>query len=138
MYTFVCAQQFRRDEYQWHSKNVHDDILGGMNNWIEQRCPMASYGCGYSVRRMYPKSIHDSRDGDQTPKSTIVFSPDIASFGIAPIITKEKLKPAMNKNVTNLRLKKTATNSKTKKAIHLTDLPFEILYQIAEYLESFR
>ena len=54
MYTFVCAQQFRRDEYQWHSKNVHDDILGGMNNWLEHRCPMAVYGCGFCHRRMFP------------------------------------------------------------------------------------
>ena len=33
MYTFVCAQEFRRDEYGWHSKNVHSEILGGLNNW---------------------------------------------------------------------------------------------------------
>ena len=28
MYTFVCAQEFRRDEFAWHSKAVHNDILG--------------------------------------------------------------------------------------------------------------
>ena len=33
MYTFVCAQDFRRDEYAWHSQNVHNDIHGGLNSW---------------------------------------------------------------------------------------------------------
>ena len=54
MYTFVCAQEFRRDEFAWHSKAVHNDILGGMNNWLEHRCPMAVYGCGFCHRRMFP------------------------------------------------------------------------------------
>ena len=138
MYTFVCAQQFRRDEYQWHSKNVHDDILGGMNNWLEQRCPMASYGCGYSVRRMYPKGVHDSEDTTLSPKSTIVFSPGVESFGIAPLSTTEKPKPVSKKEITKPSSKKPTAASKTDQTLHLTDLPFEILYQIAEYLESFR
>ena len=43
-----------RDEFAWHSKSVHNDILGGMNNWLEHRCPLAVYGCGFSHRRMYP------------------------------------------------------------------------------------
>ena len=138
MYTFVCAQQFRRDEYQWHSKNVHDDILGGMNNWLEQRCPMASYGCGYSVRRMYPKGVHESEDTTLSPKSTIVFSPGVESFGIAPLSTTEKPKPVSKKEITKPSSKKPTAASKTDQTLHLTDLPFEILYQIAEYLESFR
>ena len=139
MYTFVCAQQFRRDEYQWHSKNVHDDILGGMNNWLEQRCPMASYGCGFSVRRMYPKCDQDAKDdGINTPHSTIVFSPGVESFGIAPLSAIEKQKPVMKKKITNSTCKKQPMATKTNRNLHLTDLPFEILYKIAEYLESFR
>ena len=43
MYTFVCAQELRRDEMAWHSKNVHSEIHGGLNNWIEHRCPLATY-----------------------------------------------------------------------------------------------
>jgi hypothetical protein len=72
MYTFVCAQEFRRDEFPWHSKNVHDDIHGGMNNWMEHRCPLASLGCQYSNRRLYP---HDA-------SHTVTFSAAVESFGI--------------------------------------------------------
>ena len=54
MYTFVCAKEFRRDEFAHHSKTVHDIIIGGMNNWLEHRCPLAIYGCGFSQRRFFP------------------------------------------------------------------------------------
>ena len=54
MYTFVCAKEFRRDEFAHHSKTIHDDIIGGMNNWLEHRCPLAIYGCGFSQRRFFP------------------------------------------------------------------------------------
>jgi hypothetical protein len=139
MYTFVCAQQFRRDEYGWHSKNVHDEILGGMNNWLEQRCPMASYGCGFSMRRMYP-NFNDKEGDNFIPKSTIVFSPGVESFGIAPletIATRQKpVKKKMQK--TQSTPKKETLSPKSSRTLHLTDLPYEILYQITEHLESFR
>ena len=136
MYTFVCAQQFRRDEYHWHCKNVHDEILGGMNNWLEQRCPMSSYGCGYSHRRMHPKLHSDGANTNKIskPKSTIVFSPAVESFGIS----------AVNKTPTKTKTQKLSANSKkplaTKKLSKptLTDLPYEILYEILDLLDSFR
>jgi hypothetical protein len=33
---------------------VHSDIHGGLNNWLEARCPLAAYGCGFAFRRLYP------------------------------------------------------------------------------------
>lgn len=139
MYTFVCAQQFRRDEYQWHSKNVHDDILGGMNNWLEQRCPMASYGCGFSMRRMYP-NFYDKEDDNFIPESTIVFSPGVESFGIAPLTNVEKRHKQVKKKMqkTQPTSKKQPLSRKSSTTVHLMDLPYEILYQIIEHLESFR
>ena len=141
MYTFVCAQQFRRDEYQWHSKNVHDDILGGMNNWMEHRCPMSSYGCGFSMRRMYPKCDEKSF----IPKNTIVFSPGVESFGVAPMSSTNSKNTQMDKRDTK---RQKAQQSKTtsikavtqnsKSSVHITDLPYEILFQITQHLESFR
>ena len=72
MYTFLCAQNFRRDEFKWHIKNVHNDIHAGLNGWMEQRCPLASYGCTYSLRRFSPHC-----QGDEVIYNTIV-----ESFGV--------------------------------------------------------
>ena len=42
----ICISK-PRDEFAGHSKTVHNDILGGMNNWLEHRCPLSVYGCGF-------------------------------------------------------------------------------------------
>lgn len=78
MYTFLCAQEFRRDEYSWHYKNVHSDIHGGLNGWLEQRCPLAHYGCMYSMRRFFPTSCG----------SSIVHNDILESFGVKPFIAR--------------------------------------------------
>lgn len=71
MYTFRCAQEFRRDEYGSHYKNFHGDILGSLNGWMEHRCPLWQYGCSFVYRRMHPM-----------PKGTkIIFNPILESFG---------------------------------------------------------
>ena len=81
MYTFLCAQQFRRDEYLWHFKNVHSDIHGGLSGWLEHRCPLATYGCTYSTRRLHP-----------TPKgSKLVHNNIIEAFGVQPHVPNEHL-----------------------------------------------
>ena len=78
MYTFVCGQEFRRDEFAWHSKAIHNDILGGMNNWLEHRCPLAVYGCGFSHRRLNPGPPRNKTRNRQK----LIFSPAVESFGI--------------------------------------------------------
>ncbi|XP_022099529.1 F-box only protein 30-like [Acanthaster planci] len=72
MYTFLCAQVFRRDEFASHFQNVHSDIHGGLNGWLEQRCPLAPYGCTYSQRRFFP--------GER--KARIVHHEHLESFGV--------------------------------------------------------
>lgn len=72
MYTFLCAQNLRRDEYEWHFKNTHSEIHGGLNGWIEARCPLACYGCTYSIRRLNPLG------------GTLVYNTDVDSFGVRP------------------------------------------------------
>ncbi|CAH1787398.1 unnamed protein product [Owenia fusiformis] len=79
MYTFLCAQEFRRDEYPWHFRNVHNDIHSCLNGWLEQRCPLAHYGCTYSIRRFYPNE----------KGSTVVHSSATESFGLKPKIPEE-------------------------------------------------
>ncbi len=82
MYTFLCAQQFRRDEYSWHFKNVHSDVHGGLSGWLEHRCPLAHYGCTYSTRRIHPE-----------PKgSKLVHNNIIEAFGVQPFVPNEHTK----------------------------------------------
>lgn len=56
MFTFRCAQDFRRDEYHAHYHNVHSDIMGSMSGWMERRCPKWQYGCPaiFTIIHPYP------------------------------------------------------------------------------------
>jgi len=110
MYTFLCGAEVRRDQWEYHSKNVHSDIHGGLNNWIEARCPLASYGCSFSTRRLYPGS---------NPDSEIVFSQAVRSFGIKPAPMKQCEKPG------------------TPTSVSVIDLPIEIIQYIFEFLDPF-
>ncbi|XP_046581681.1 F-box only protein 30-like [Haliotis rubra] len=76
MFTFLCAQEFRRDEYAWHFKNVHNDIQSCLNGWMEQRCPLAYLGCTFSFRRFQP-----SKHG-----VSIVHSALLESYGLAETV----------------------------------------------------
>jgi len=107
MYTFMCGQELRRDQWEGHCKNVHSDIHGGLNNWMEARCPLASYGCSFSMVRLYP---------GQDPTARVVYSQDTHSFGIRP-------PPVL--------LPHTHSSGKS-----LTDLPVELLQVIFSFLDS--
>lgn len=116
MFTFVCGQLFRRDEFSSHFKNVHGDIHAGLNGWMEQRCPLAYYGCTYSQRRFCP-SVEGFR---------IIHDRHLGSFGVQP----------------GLPLR---TGDGHSRWTHRTDsqwdqfssLPFEVLQHIATFLDSF-
>ncbi|XP_013876782.1 F-box only protein 30a [Austrofundulus limnaeus] len=116
MFTFVCGQLFRRDEFSSHFKNVHGDIHAGLNGWMEQRCPLAYYGCTYSQRRFCP-SVQGFR---------IIHDRHLGSFGVQP----------------GLPLK--TGDSISRKTLYsgcqgdqFSCLPFEVLQHIASFLDSF-
>lgn len=116
MFTFVCGQLFRRDEFSSHFKNVHGDIHAGLNGWMEQRCPLAYYGCTYSQRRFCP-SVQGFR---------IIHDRHLGSFGVQP----------------GLPLKTGDGHSrKARKAgspcDQFSSLPFEVLQHVASFLDSF-
>lgn len=71
MYTFRCAQEFRRDEYGSHYQNFHGDILGSINGWMEHRCPLWQYGCNFVQRRIHPHPVG----------TRITFNSIVESFG---------------------------------------------------------
>ncbi|CAN9502329.1 unnamed protein product [Ophioblennius macclurei] len=115
MFTFVCGQLFRRDEFSSHFKNVHGDIHAGLNGWMEQRCPLAYYGCTYSQRRFCP-SVQGFR---------IIHDRHLGSFGVQP----------------GLPLPGDSLPRKTchfgSRCDQLSNLPFEVLQHIASFLDSF-
>ncbi|XP_019745408.1 F-box only protein 30 [Hippocampus comes] len=107
MFPFVCAQSFRRDEFSSHFTNVHGDVHAGLNGWMEHRCPLAFYGCTFSQRRFYPTS----------PGAQVVHSRLLRSFGVQP-------HPG-------------AQLSGDSQSDRFSELPTEILWHIAGYLDSF-
>ncbi|XP_053203346.1 F-box only protein 30-like isoform X2 [Panonychus citri] len=107
MYTFKCAQEFRRDEYGSHYKNFHGDILGSINGWMEHRCPLWQYGCNFVQRRIHP-----------FPEGTrITFNPIVESFGHVMSPNCDKIDESSD--------------------ISLLNLPYEILRQICFSLDGF-
>lgn len=117
MFTFVCGQLFRRDEFSSHFKNVHGDIHAGLNGWMEQRCPLAYYGCTYSQRRFCP-SVQGFR---------IIHDRHLGSFGVQPGLAAYPDEP----------LSRTDTCHFRSHYDHLSDLPFELLQHIASFLDGF-
>lgn len=116
MFTFVCGQLFRRDEFSSHFKNVHGDIHAGLNGWMEQRCPLAYYGCTYSQRRFCP-SVQGFR---------IIHDRHLGSFGVQPGLP--------------LRSGDAVPRSSCHLDAHgdqFSSLPFEVLQHVASFLDSF-
>ncbi|XP_018611087.1 F-box only protein 30a [Scleropages formosus] len=116
MFTFVCGQLFRRDEFSSHFKNVHGDIHAGLNGWMEQRCPLAYYGCTYSQRRFCP-SVQGSK---------VVHDRHLGSFGVQPNVSAVVIKPLSHR-----------TCALGPHGDRLSSLPFEILQHIALFLDGF-
>ncbi|XP_041106249.1 F-box only protein 30-like [Polyodon spathula] len=116
MFTFVCGQLFRRDEFSSHFKNVHGDIHAGLNGWMEHRCPLAYYGCTYSQRRLCP-SVQGSK---------IIHDRHLRSFGVQPSVPTPLSEPFFFK-----------TCPIDSQCDHLSNLPFEILQHISGFLDGF-
>uniref|UniRef100_H3AC23 F-box only protein 30 n=1 Tax=Latimeria chalumnae TaxID=7897 RepID=H3AC23_LATCH len=116
MFTFVCGQLFRRDEFSSHFKNVHGDIHAGLNGWMEHRCPLAYYGCTYSQRRFCPS----------TQGSKVIHDRHLRSFGVQPHVLTALLEHVINRQ-----------NALESSVDHLSRLPFEVLQHIAGFLDGF-
>lgn len=116
MFTFVCGQLFRRDEFSSHFKNVHGDIHAGLNGWMEQRCPLAYYGCTYSQRRFCP-SVQGFR---------IIHDRHLGSFGVQPGLPL-KLGDSLPRKTCHFG----------SRCDQFSSLPFEVLQHIASFLDSF-
>ncbi|XP_054718988.1 F-box only protein 30-like [Uloborus diversus] len=118
MYTFLCSQAFRRDEYGWHYKNIHSEIHGGLNGWLVERCPLAQHGCKFSRKKFNP-----------APKNSyVVYNEVLESFGVAYSSDVSE----------NSSTDSHSPNSHySTDAINLVNLPFDVLQHIVHYLDSF-
>lgn len=106
-FPFVCGQSFRRDQFSSHFANVHGDIHAGLSGWMEHRCPLAYYGCSFSQRRFYPCNA----------QAKVVHDRHLKSFGIQPC-------PQV-------------TPPSASQPLQFSELPTEILWHIASFLDSF-
>ncbi|XP_053334935.1 F-box only protein 40 [Clarias gariepinus] len=118
MFTFMCEHFFRRDEFASHFKNVHSDIQSCLNGWFEQRCPLAYLGCTFSQRRLQPS----------THKATVFFNQELSIFTLRP----DSATPFMA-DPHGVPPQQTQVGYEDS----LSNLPFEVLRQIARYLDSF-
>lgn len=75
MFTFICAREFRRDEFAGHLKHFHTEVHTQLNGWLFQRCPVAHQGCSFGIHRLFPS--------DQTHR--IVFNKALSTFSYTSI-----------------------------------------------------
>lgn len=114
-FSFTCGQAFRRDQFSWHSANVHADIHAGLSGWMEHRCPLACYGCTFSQRRLHPAG-----PGGAAGEARVVHDGRLRSFGVQPC-------PVGGPPLWG----------RAPPPDQLTGLPMEILWHIAGFLDSF-
>ncbi|CAN8004499.1 unnamed protein product [Ixodes hexagonus] len=138
----ATPEGFRRDEYAWHYQNVHRDIHGGLNGWLEQRCPLAQYGCGFSRRRFVP-----------APWGTeIVHSELLESFGVTFTAQQRRSRSPEDRGETTESSRspdRTCNGSLMRNGhkeshfasrrgrLEFMDFPFEVLQHIAQFLDGF-
>lgn len=92
MYTFRCAHDFRRDEVEAHFKDVHADIHGGLDGWIEHRCPLFQYGCNFVHRRWAPHSEEEAARGQ---RKTFVYNELLEAF-VCPMVSNDLLPTSLD------------------------------------------
>ncbi|XP_030635304.1 F-box protein 40.1 [Chanos chanos] len=118
VFTYLCCQSFRRDEFASHFKNVHSDIHTCVSGWFEQRCPLSYLGCTYTQKRFQPS----------THRATVTYDKELSTFCLrpdVPPILQESMKPV------------TSERKRARNLDPLSTLPFEVLVHIAGFLDSF-
>lgn len=119
LYSIPCNQVFRRNEYGSHFKNVHSEIHGGLNGWVEHRCPFAQYGCTFIHHRLLPNN----------QCGRVTFDKELGSFGVRHSIPNKDDEP-FNKDCPHHITMETSND-------YFSSLPLEILESIADMLDGF-
>ncbi|KAH9426245.1 TRAF-like zinc-finger [Dermatophagoides pteronyssinus] len=88
MYTFRCGLDFRKDELAAHSRDIHSDIHGGLDGWIEYRCPLFYNGCTFVHRRLWPRLSQNEPsyvDRWNRQQTTIVYNESLETFACCSV-----------------------------------------------------
>lgn len=114
--------------------------MGGLNGWMERRCPLYQYNCKFFVRRLHPVFANK--------KSKIIFSQLSKSFGHCPVDGQDDLSANQSANQ-EINLQENPQTSLTEldqngkqeddycRPFSLTDLPPELISKIIGYLDAF-
>lgn len=111
--------------------------MGGLNGWMERRCPLYQYNCKFVVRRLHPMF------GNK--KSKIIFSQLSKSFGHRPGQQVDCSGPddLSANQPTSQQTNQIDVDQKGDqegdywRPISLTDLPHELISKIVGYLDPF-
>ncbi|CAG7815848.1 unnamed protein product [Allacma fusca] len=114
IFTFMCAREFRRDEYAGHFQYVHSAVLTQLNGWLFNRCPMAAQGCSFGVERMFPLDSNHR----------IIYNKDVDAFCTTQI----------DCDIVETEPKDTVSGEYYQPTV-LCDIPFEVLVHLTQYLD---
>ncbi|ESN95033.1 hypothetical protein HELRODRAFT_179892 [Helobdella robusta] len=151
MYTFLCGELLRRNEFSQHYKNFHQDIQCGSDSWLDVRCPLACYGCTYSVRKFRPRfNAHllfdressnfcvrpDSVFGDVSIRNSASLESSSADVLLENILENSEVSNFDNSDKHIPVKAKLRDQLNARIPILITDLPVIVLDRIFSYLDS--
>jgi hypothetical protein len=110
-YVFMCGKELRRDMFEWHVKNVHTEIMSGLNGWLNEKCPLERINCEFFRPRLYP----------DIPTAAVTFNAELDSFAL----TYETLHDVHGKK-------------EVETTITICELPCEVLELICNFLDPLR
>jgi hypothetical protein len=123
VFKIECDQMLRRDEYSDHYSLYHDFLLP-YSEEIHHSCPMKQYGCQYfdtNYLFSFSKDVNNKIQSSQIANLIYNDSNNMLAFCL------------FNNN--NYQQNNDYTYSNNPKLFE--DLPFDIVYAILEYLDSF-
>lgn len=120
----TCGQLFRRDEFSWHSRNVHADL-----DLLERTCPLSTYGCPVAQRQLCASLGANTRGSSSCARTHahLVYDAHLGAFGLQPFTLTPPL-PAPS-NVTS--------DPQGLDLDRLSALPMELLHHLLGYLDGF-
>lgn len=116
----MCGQLFRRDEFLWHSRNVHADL-----DLLERTCPLSTYGCPVTQRQLCASLGTNTRSNSCAhTRAHLVYDAHLGAFGLRPF--------------THTPLPATPTVTSDPQGLdRLSALPMELLHHLLGYLDGF-
>ena len=128
-----CDQNLRREEYSSHYSLYHNFLLSSTEQ-IHLACPMQEYGCSYfkqTVEFFYGSnflSVNSGQDNYMFKNGAKKINQDYPSAKLV----ENKQSKSLTFNMDYLKCKNENDYSKST----ILDLPFEVIYEIFDHLDS--